>query len=144
MLQVRRVEPYDPNLPHPARGLGQLHDTVHVQSALYCKCYNLATHKPLFMLIQTTLFLTDEHLKNLKCHRCGGWGHKNFLCPHPPAKVATKVCMATKALSHTGWLQHKGTFICYAWPLRPSATQADYSITALLLAVLGYVQFITS
>ena len=63
MLQVRRVGPYDPNLPHPARRLGQLHDTVHVQSALYCKCYNLATHKPLFMMIQTTLFLADEHLK---------------------------------------------------------------------------------
>ena len=63
MLQVRRVGPYDPNLPHPARRLAQLHDTVHVQSALYCKCSNLATHKPLFMMIQTTLFLADEHLK---------------------------------------------------------------------------------
>ena len=81
MLQVRRVGPYDPNLPHLARRLAQLHDTVHVQSALYCKCYNLATHKPLFMMIQTTLFLADEHLKNLKCHRCGWWGHKKFLCP---------------------------------------------------------------
>ena len=95
--------------------------------------------------------------------------------------------MATKALSHTGGLQHNGTFICYAWPQRPSATrvdysittlsffmrgqkgpqpqrlitafdtficyewpqrpsatQAGYSITALLLAVLGYISFITT
>ena len=35
-------------------------------------------------------------------------------------------------------IQHNGTFICYAWPQKPSATQADYSITALLLAMLGY------
>ena len=90
MLQVRRVGPYDPNLPHPARRLGQLHDTVHVQSALYCKCYNLAAHKPLFMMIQTTLFLADEHLKNLTCHRCGGWGHKKFLCPTPWPKWPKK------------------------------------------------------
>ena len=87
MLQVRRVGPYDPNLPHPARRLGQLHDTVHVQSALYCKCYNLATHKPLFKMTQTTLFLADEHLKNLTCHRVGA---QKVFVPHPPAKVAKK------------------------------------------------------
>ena len=46
--------------------------------------------------------------------------------------------MATKALSYTGWLQHNGTFICYAWPQRPSATQADYSITALLFVMHGH------
>ena len=47
----------------------------------------LATHKLLFMMIQTTLLLWDEHLKKLRCHYCGGWGHKRFLCPTPPAKV---------------------------------------------------------
>ena len=84
MLQVQRVGPYDPNLPHLARRLGQLYDTVHVQSDLYYKRYNLATHKPIFMMIQTTLFLADEHLKKLTCHRCGGW----LFVPHPPVKVA--------------------------------------------------------
>ena len=99
MLQVRRVGPYDPNLPHPARRLAQLHDTVHVQSALYCKCYNLATHKPLFMMIQTTLFLADEHLKNLRCHRCGGWGHKKFLCPTPRPKWPKKKKLRKKVFA---------------------------------------------
>ena len=84
MLQVQRVGPYDPNLPHSARRLGQLYDTVYVQSPLSCKCYNLATHKPIFMMIQTTIFLADEHLKKLTCQCCGGW----LFVPHPLAKVA--------------------------------------------------------
>ena len=92
MLQVRRVGPYNPNLPHPARRLGQLHDTVHVQLALYCKCYNLATHKPLFMMIQTTLFLADEHLKNLR--------NQKVFVSHPPAKVAKKKNTAKRYLQY--------------------------------------------
>ena len=82
MLQVRRVGPYDPNLLHPARRLGQLYDTVHVQSPLYCNCYNLATHKPIFMMIQTTSFLADEHLKKLTCQCRGGW----LFCAPPPGQ----------------------------------------------------------
>ena len=35
-------------------------------------------------MIQTTLFLADEHLKKLTCHRCGG----RLFVPHPLAKVA--------------------------------------------------------
>ena len=89
MQQEQRVEPYNPNLPHPARQLGQLHDTVRVQSALYCKCYHLATHKMLFMMIQTTLFLANEHLKKLTCHHWRVGAQKVFV-PHPPAKVGKK------------------------------------------------------
>ena len=46
--------------------------------------------------------------------------------------------MAIKAISHTGGLQHNGTFICYAWPQRSPATEADYSILALLFFIHGH------
>ena len=36
------------------------------------------------MMIQTTLFLADKHLKKLTCHRCG----RRLFVPHPLAKVA--------------------------------------------------------
>ena len=32
----------------------------------------LATHKPIFTMSQTTLFLADDYLKQLRCHCCGG------------------------------------------------------------------------
>ena len=67
-------------------------------------------------------------------------GHKG---PQPHRLITASrhfylLCMATKALSHTGLLQHNGSFICYAWPQRPSATQADYSITAVLFVMHGH------
>ena len=67
-------------------------------------------------------------------------GHKG---PQPHKLITASrhlnlLCMATKALSHTGWLQHNGTFICYGWPQRPSATQTNYSIMALLFVMHGH------
>ena len=52
----------------------------------------------------------------------------------------TFICYAwlQRPWSHTGWLQHNGTFICYAWPQRPSATQANYDITALIFVMHGH------
>ena len=46
--------------------------------------------------------------------------------------------MATQALSHTILLQHNGIFTFYAWLPGPSATQADYRITALLYLMHGH------
>ena len=38
-----------------------------------------------------------------------------------------------------GLIRNKVTLrICYAWPHRPSATQADYSITVLLFVMHGH------
>ena len=67
-------------------------------------------------------------------------GHKG---PNPHRLITAQwhfylLCMATRALSHTGGLQHNGTFICYAWPQMPLAIQADYSITALLIFMHGH------
>ena len=87
MLQVGRG-PYDPNLPHPARRLGQLHDTVHVQSALYCKCYNY------FSNTQTAFYDDPNYFTSLrwtsqKTEMPLLWrvGTQKVFVPHPPAKV---------------------------------------------------------
>ena len=46
--------------------------------------------------------------------------------------------IATRALSHTGGLQHNGTFICYPWPQRPSVKQSYYITMALLFVMHGH------
>ena len=67
-------------------------------------------------------------------------GHKD---PQPHSLIIAQwhfylLCMATKALSHIGLLQHNSTFICDAWPQRPSATQSYYSTVALLFVMHGH------
>ena len=67
-------------------------------------------------------------------------GHKG---PQPHRLITAEghfllLSMDTQALSHTVLLQHDGFFIFYARQRGPSATQADYSITALLYIMHGH------
>ena len=92
--------------------------------------------------LNKTILLQWNNSKNLLfCRKTGFWSNIPFNTnPNPNLNLRAFLFVRpghiySRPLS-TQVYYSNGQFICYAWPHRPSTTQADYSITALHLFVM--------